>query len=92
MLIESPIRSIRLKCLDCMCNQPKEVALCPCTDCPLWGYRFGKRPTEEIAATFKAAKPLPWLQEIYDNRQKRREQAQRRIKVDNVSSDCLDDD
>lgn len=41
----SPLQAIRLKCLDCMCHQKKEVSLCPVKQCSLWPYRFGKRPS-----------------------------------------------
>lgn len=40
----TPMKAIRKKCLDCSCEQPKEVRLCPIDYCPLWAYRFGKRP------------------------------------------------
>ncbi len=40
----TPIKSIRAKCLDCCCNQPSEVRLCPSVNCPLWPFRMGKRP------------------------------------------------
>lgn len=40
----TPLKAIRLKCLDCTCGQPKEVKDCPCTDCPLYDLRFGKNP------------------------------------------------
>ena len=40
----SPIRAVRLKCLDCTCNSPKEVEACPIKACPLWAFRFGKNP------------------------------------------------
>ena len=33
--------AIRKKCLDCVCNIPKEVTLCHIFDCPLWEFRFG---------------------------------------------------
>lgn len=42
----TPMKAIRLKCLDCTCNQPKEVTLCTATNCPLFPYRMGKRPKE----------------------------------------------
>jgi hypothetical protein len=45
----TPLKTIRAKCLDCSCNQPKEVRLCPCFDCPLWGYRMGVRPMHKRA-------------------------------------------
>jgi hypothetical protein len=44
MTIPTPIKSIRLKCLDCVCGSPKEVELCVIRDCSLYPYRFGKRP------------------------------------------------
>ncbi len=37
----TPMKAIRSHCLGCCCKQVKEVALCPCTTCPLWPYRFG---------------------------------------------------
>lgn len=45
----TPLKSIRLKCLDCCCNSPSEVALCPCEDCPLWEFRFGKNPNIKLS-------------------------------------------
>jgi hypothetical protein len=44
MIRLTPIKAIRAKCLDCTCDQPKEVRLCTCLSCPLWGYRMGVRP------------------------------------------------
>ena len=41
-------KAIRLKCLDCTGNQPKEVRLCPIVDCPLWSFRMGKRPNNPV--------------------------------------------
>ena len=40
----TPMKAIRAKCLDCCCKQAKEVRLCPVKKCPLYPYRFGKRP------------------------------------------------
>jgi hypothetical protein len=40
----TPMKAMRRKCLDCCCGSPKEVELCPVKDCPLYAYRFGKRP------------------------------------------------
>ena len=34
-------QAIRLKCLDCMGDSPKEVTLCHIVDCSLWPIRFG---------------------------------------------------
>ncbi|MBM3299449.1 MAG: hypothetical protein FJY85_05815 [Deltaproteobacteria bacterium] len=43
----TPIKAIRAKCMDCSCYQPKEIRLCPVTNCPLWPYRMGRRPSRE---------------------------------------------
>lgn len=40
----TPIKAIRAKCLDCMCNNTAEVRRCPCENCPLYPYRMGHRP------------------------------------------------
>ena len=40
----TPLKAIRLKCLDCTCNQAKEVTLCTVTNCPLYAFRTGHRP------------------------------------------------
>lgn len=42
----TPMKAIRLKCLDCCCGQAAEVKLCPSTDCSLYPYRMGHRPQE----------------------------------------------
>lgn len=39
------LKSIRAKCVDCSCYQPKEVDLCPVRGCSLWPFRFGKDPS-----------------------------------------------
>ena len=40
-----PLKAIRAKCLDCSGESAFEVRRCPIQSCPLWPYRFGKRPT-----------------------------------------------
>lgn len=50
---DTPIKAIRKKCLNCTCYQPKEVRLCTCIDCPIYPYRFGRRPDEAILDTLK---------------------------------------
>lgn len=42
--ILTPLRTIRLKCMDCSGDCRKEVELCPVSRCSLWPYRFGKIP------------------------------------------------
>lgn len=54
----TPIKAIRLKCIDCCCGSAAEVKFCPAYNCPLHDFRFGKNPfrkkreyTEEQKAT-----------------------------------------
>ncbi|MBU1134510.1 MAG: hypothetical protein KJ569_06330 [Candidatus Omnitrophica bacterium] len=43
----TPIKAVRLKCLDCSAGQPKEIKLCSIEDCALFPYRFGKNPNRK---------------------------------------------
>lgn len=43
----TPLKAIRLNCVQCSVNQPKEVRLCPITDCPLYPFRFGSNPNRK---------------------------------------------
>ena len=52
-LVDTPIKSIRKKCLDCTCYQPKEIRLCEIINCPLYPYRMGTRPSKAILDTLK---------------------------------------
>lgn len=52
------LQAIRAKCLDCCCNNAAEVAQCPCTNCTLYPFRFGKNPynkKREYSEEYKAA-------------------------------------
>ena len=40
----SPLRALRLKCLDCCNGSAQEVRLCTAVDCPSWPFRMGKSP------------------------------------------------
>ena len=40
----SPLRALRLKCLDCCNDSAQEVRLCTEVDCPSWPFRMGKNP------------------------------------------------
>lgn len=40
----SPIKAIRLKCLDCRCGSSNEVKLCTVERCPLYPFREGRDP------------------------------------------------
>ena len=43
----TPIKAIRKKCLDCCSGSSVEVKECTVNKCPLYAYRFGKRPKVE---------------------------------------------
>ena len=49
--INTPIKSIREKCLDCTAGSRKEIKLCTVIQCALYPYRFGKRPSQAIVDT-----------------------------------------
>ena len=40
----SPLRALRLKCLDCCNDSAQEVRLCTAVDCQSWPFRMGKNP------------------------------------------------
>lgn len=40
----TPLKSIRAKCLDCCCDQAKEVRYCTAKKCALFPYRMGHKP------------------------------------------------
>ena len=52
-LFRTPIRTIRIKCLDCAGGQYKQVRYCPVFSCPLYPYRMGKRPTQSTLESLK---------------------------------------
>ena len=41
---ESPIKSIRAKCLDCSGGEASEVRKCVAVTCSLWPFRMGRNP------------------------------------------------
>ncbi len=55
----TPMKAIRAKCLDC-CGTSHEVRLCTIEKCPLYPYRFGKRPKgyEDTGLDVNGAEPL----------------------------------
>ncbi len=40
-------KAIRMKCLDCCCDNMAEVRKCPAENCPLWRYRMGREIKDE---------------------------------------------
>ena len=52
-LYETPLKAIRKKCLDCSYFQPSEVRRCTVIKCPIYPYRFGRRPDKATKDTLK---------------------------------------
>ncbi|NQV37297.1 MAG: hypothetical protein HQ509_04720 [Candidatus Marinimicrobia bacterium] len=52
-IIATPVKAIRKKCLDCCCDSINEVRNCQIIRCPIYPYRFGKRPSEATIDTLK---------------------------------------
>ena len=53
-LYDTPVKAHRKKCLDCTCNQPKEIRLCTVIDCACYAYRMGTRPSKATLDTMEA--------------------------------------
>lgn len=45
--INTPIKSIRNKCLECTQNQYGQIRNCKVFNCPIYPYRMGKRPDND---------------------------------------------
>ena len=45
--LPSPLKAIRQNCIECMGESKIEVKHCQVTQCVLFPYRFGRKPTEE---------------------------------------------
>ena len=44
----TPMKAIRAKCMDCCCDQLREILYCPIIHCPLWRYRKGREERDEL--------------------------------------------
>ena len=42
--VQTPLKAIRAKCIDCSGGSRLEVKHCPVTSCPLYPFRLGKNP------------------------------------------------
>ena len=47
---KSPLKAIRVKCLNCCGWSRKEVELCTAEDCPLYHFRDGKNPYRKASS------------------------------------------
>jgi hypothetical protein len=44
----SPLKALRLRCLDCCNGSAHQVRTCASTDCPSWPFRLGKNPYRQV--------------------------------------------
>ncbi len=54
----TPMKAVRVKCLDCSCGSFTEVEHCPVECCPLYPYRFGKNPNRTGIGNRSAKPPV----------------------------------
>jgi len=40
----TPLKAIRMKCIDCSNHQLKEIRYCTVVNCSLYPFRFGHKP------------------------------------------------
>lgn len=64
----TPIKAIRTKCLDCCCNQPKEVNSCNSTNCSLYPFRFGKNPYRKEMSEERKEQSAKRMKEYHDKK------------------------
>ena len=72
----SPLKAIRLKCLDCCCGSSNEVKLCTVERCPLYPFREGHNPytaKREWTEEQRAAQKARMMQNIHSVERKKSE-------------------
>lgn len=62
MKADTPLRAIRLKCLDCCMGSSAEVRLCTVPDCSLYPYRLGHNPKRKRISTTSIVSPISSLE------------------------------
>jgi len=50
---DTPVKSIRKKCLQCTAERYKEVRFCLVTECAIYPYRMGRRPDKSTIESLK---------------------------------------
>lgn len=77
----TPMKAIRLKCLDCSNGSSNEVKLCPITRCPLYPFRLGKNPN---------IKPKEFTEEELEELRRRGRENRARQLAANVGGEVAD--
>lgn len=56
--VNSPMKAIRAKCVDCSGGNQAEARKCTATGCTLWPFRMGKNPMRGYSADEDAAEEV----------------------------------
>ncbi len=59
----SPLRALRLRCIDCSGDSAAEVRLCTAVTCPAWSFRMGANPWRTPASEAKRERARAFLKE-----------------------------
>ncbi len=51
----SPLKALRLRCIDCCAGSSLEVRLCTAVNCPSWPFRLGRSPWRPPASEAQRA-------------------------------------
>ena len=51
----SPLKALRLRCIDCSAGSSLEVRLCTAVSCPSWPFRLGRNPWRPPASEAQRA-------------------------------------
>ena len=75
--VQTPLKALRAKCIDCSGGSRSEVKHCPVTDCPLYPFRtrfwrstsrcFPERPCDFYSRMIRALERPSWLGSISAN-------------------------
>ena len=71
----SPLRALRLRCVDCSGDSVAEVRLCTAVTCPAWPFRMGANPWRAPASETKRMRARALLEErglLAKNQRRRR--------------------
>ena len=64
----SPLKAIRLRCLDCCAGSYTEVERCPADKCPLHAFRLGKNPYRKPMSEERRAACSARMKKMHEDR------------------------
>ena len=84
----TPIKAIRLHCLECSGGSSNEVRLCVIPDCPLYPFRLGKNPN--IKREYSEEQRAKMQEQLKKARLSAKTGSYNREKNANAHSECSD--